>query len=454
LNVEKAYQLFLEQHLARTPESARLYETAREHLAGGVCGKGGARLPYPLYVAEARGAKLIDVDGNVYIDTLIGGGPSILGHSAPAIMDVVRDHLDAGTCTIAPPSTAIELAARIKGHMPHLELLRFTHTGSEAVQMCLRAARAFTGRRVIGKFEGNYHGGMEGPPLVSGTSFEGPEDEPVGVPEGSGQPAGVRDDTLVLPYNNVEATVALIERHASELAAVLLEPVCGHWLAGVAAEQPFLEALRDVTARHGVLLVYDEVLTGFRIALGGAVELTGVVPDLTALAKTIGGGFPLGAYGGRREIMEQVVAPPRDAPRHQAIYQSGTFQSNLVSLRAGLTMLGELAKPGVYERLHAAGDTIRNGIADIAGQVGIPVRTIGVGPIFGVYFTDRPVRSLRDALGTDLAASRAFDMGLLASGVFTSGGHTGLTNLAQTDDDLEQILDAARYVLKIMKDES
>jgi glutamate-1-semialdehyde 2,1-aminomutase len=230
--------------------------------------------------------------------------------------------------------------------------------------------------------------------------------------------------------------------------------VCGHWLAGVAAEQPFLEALREVTARHGVLLVYDEVLTGFRIALGGTVERTGVVPDLTALAKTIGGGFPLGAYGGRREIMEQVVAPPRDAPRHQAIYQSGTFQSNLVSLRAGLAMLGELAKPGVYERLEAAGDTIRNGIADIAGQVGIPVRTIGVGAIFGVYFTDRPVRSLRDALSTDLAASRAFDMGMLASGVFTSGGHTGLTNLAQTDDDLEQILDAARYVLKIMKDDS
>jgi glutamate-1-semialdehyde 2,1-aminomutase len=450
--MSKAYQIFLEQHRARTPESARLFEAAREHLAGGVCGKGGARLPYPLYVAEARGAKLVDVDGNVYIDTLIGGGPSILGHSAPAIMDVVKEHLDAGTCTIAPPATAVELAARIKEHMPHLERLRFTHTGSEAVQMCLRAARAFTGRRRVGKFEGNYHGGMEGPPLISGTSFDGPEEAPVPVPEGSGQPAGVVGETLVLPYNNIEATVALIEQHADDLAAVLLEPVCGHWLAGVAADQAFLEALREVTARHGVLLVYDEVLTGFRIALGGTVELTGVVPDLTALAKTIGGGFPLGAYGGRRDIMDHVVSPPADAPRHQAIYQSGTFQSNLVSLRAGLTMLGELAKPGVYERLGALGDRVRAGMAEISTEVGIPVYTTGRGPIFGVYFTDRPVRSLRDALQTDLAASRAYDMGMLVNGVFTSGGHTGLTNLAQTDDDIDQILDAARCVLKVMKD--
>jgi glutamate-1-semialdehyde 2,1-aminomutase len=452
--VSKAYDFFLEQHIARTPGSAQLFKEASEHLAGGVCGKGGARLPYPLYVSEARGAKLTDVDGNVYVDMLIGGGPSILGHSAPAVMDVVRDHLDAGTCTIAPPPTAVELAARIKEHMPHVERLRFTHTGSEAVQMCLRAARAFTGRRLIGKFEGNYHGGVEGPPLVSGTSFEGPEDAPIGVAEGSGQPAGVLEDTVVLPYNNIEATVAIIERHRDDLAAVLLEPVCGHWLAGVAAEQPFLEALREVTARHGILLVYDEVLTGFRIALGGTVELTGVVPDLTALAKIIGGGFPLGAYGGRRDIMETVVAPPSDAPRHQAIYQSGTFQSNLVSLRAGLAMLGELAKPGVYERLHALGDKLRAGITAIGADLGIPLQAIGRGPIYGVYFTDTRVRSFRDAVRTDLTTARAFDIGLLANGVFTSGGHTGLTNYAQTDDDIDQVLDAARYVLKVIKDES
>jgi glutamate-1-semialdehyde 2,1-aminomutase len=447
-----AHRLFLEQYASRTQESARLFEEARKHLAGGVCGRAGTRSPHPLYVSRASGSKLVDVDGNEYIDCVIGGGPSILGHSAPAVMDAVKEQLANGTNTIAPPTTAVELAAKIRQHMPQIELLRFVHTGSEAVHMCIRAARAFTGRRLTGKFEGHYHGGLEGT-LVSGTWFDGPEEAPIGVTEGSGVPDGVLDQTLVLPFNNTEACVALIERHAADLAAVIMEPVAGNWLGGVPAESSFLQALREVTSRHGIILIFDEVLTGFRLALGGAAEVTGVTPDLTALAKTIGGGFPLGAFGGRRDIMEAVVAPPADAPRHTAIFQSGTFQSNLVSLRAGLAMIQELEKPGVYERLNRAGEKIRNGINEIAAESRIPLQAVGLGSIYGIFFCDKPVNSLRDAALSDSAAVGTFALGMLANGIYTLPAHIGMNNLAQTDEDLDQIIDTARYVIKVMNEQ-
>ena len=443
---------FIDLYTRRTPGSLRLYEQARSHLPGGVPGNAGFRPPYPLYVERAAGPFLWDVDGNQYIDSLIGGGPHILGHSPPPVMNAVARQLSNGTSTIAPSPNNLAMAEVIRRHMPHMEMIRFVHTGSEAVHMSMRVARAFTGRRKIGKFEGNFHGGYDNL-LISGTSYGGPEERPVALPEGAGIPQGVLDDTVVLPFNNTDATVALIEEHASELAGVVVEAVGGTWLAGIVADQGFLEALREVTARHGILLIFDEVITGFRVALGGSTAVTGVTPDLVALAKTIGGGFPMGAFGGRREVMEQVVTPPRDASdKRVTIFQSGTFQTNLVSLAAGLAMLSELEKPGVYEKLNDTGDQVREGIEKIGANLGLPVQATGQGPIFGVYFADEPVRSIRDVLASDREMAGTFYLGLVAHGVYITPYHLGFTNASQSESEVDGVLDICQAVLETIKE--
>ena len=447
-----AREVFVNRYRERTPGSRRHYEEAREHLPGGVPGNAGYRPPYPLYVDRAAGPYLWDIDGNRYIDSLIGGGPHILGHSPPAVMDAVAKQLSSGTSTIAPPATALALARRIRKHMPHMEMVRFVHTGSEAVHMAMRAARAFTGRSKIGKFEGNFHGGYDNL-LISGTSFGGPEESPRSLPEGAGIPQSVLNDTIVLPFNNTDATVALIERHASELAAVVVEAVGGTWLGGIVAGQSFLEALREVTARHGILLILDEVITGFRVAPGGSAEVTGIVPDLTALAKTIGGGFPMGAFGGRRDVMSRVVTPKQgpDDDR-ETIFQSGTFQSNLVSLTAGLAMLSELEQPGTYEKLDDLGSQVREGIEKIGANLGLPIQAVGQGSIFGVYFADEPPRTIRDVIASDRESAGIFYLGLLAHGVFITPYHLGFTNAAQNQAEIDELLDICQGVLTTIKE--
>ena len=443
---------FVDLYTQRTPGSLRLYEEARRHLPGGVPGNAGFRPPYPLYVEAARGPFLWDVDGNKYIDSLIGGGPHILGHSPPAVMDAVAKQLSSGTSTIAPSPNNLVLAEKIRKHMPHMEMIRFVHTGSEAVHMSMRVARAFTGRQKIGKFEGNFHGGYDNL-LVSGTSFAGPEERPVALPEGAGIPQSVLDDTVVLPFNNTDATVALIEEHASELAGVVVEAVGGTWMAGIVADQRFLESLREVTARHGILLIFDEVITGFRVALGGSTAVTGVTPDLVALAKTIGGGLPMGAFGGRRDVMEQVVTPPRDADdKRVTIFQSGTFQTNLASLAAGIAMLSELEKPGVYENLEETGEQVRKGIEKIGANLGLPVQATGQGPIFGVYFADEPVRTIRDVLASDREMAGTFYLGLVAHGIYITPYHLGFTNAAQSQTEIDRVLEVCERVMETIKE--
>ncbi len=444
---------FIERYRKRTPRSQRLYKEARQHLPGGVPGNAGYRAPYPLYVDRAYGPFLWDIDGNRYVDSLIGGGPHLLGHSPPAVMEAVAGRMSLGTSTIAPPPSALELARKIQQHMPHMEMLRFVHTGSEAVHMSMRVARAYTGRPKIGKFEGNFHGGYDNL-LISGTRFGGPEDRPRSLPECAGIPQSVLDDTIVLPFNNTDATVSLIERHASELAGVVVEAVGGTWLGGIVAEPRFLEALREVTARHGILLIFDEVITGFRVALGGSAEVTGIIPDLTALAKTIGGGFPMGAFGGRRDIMDQVVTPKRGPDdRRNTIFQSGTFQSNLVSLAGGLAMLTELEKPGIYQKLDDYGEQIRRGIEKMGANLGLPIQAVGQGSIFGVYFADEPPRTIRDIAASDRESAGLFYLGLLAHGVYITPYHLGFNNTAQSQDEIDRILATCQQVLETIEED-
>jgi len=378
---------------------------------------------------------------------LIGGGPNILGHSHPTVMEAVARQLSRGTNTIVPSEHSLELATLINRHMPHLERIRFLTTGSESMHVAMRVARAFTGRRLVGKFEGNFHGGYDNE-LVSGRAVAGALHAPDAVADGAGIPQSILDDTLVLPFNATDEAVTLIEQHAHELAAVVIEPIACTWMGGVPARDDFLSALRAVTTKHGILLIFDEIVTAFRVALGGAAEMTKVVPDLTALAKIIGGGFPLGALGGRADIMETTLGPasPGDDLSRKA-FQSGTFQSNLISMTAGIATLQELSKPGVLDRINANGDRLRSEVTHHGVKLGLNIHGLGYGSIVGFHFAEEEPTSLRDVLASDRDSVAAFCLGLVANGVFITPYHLGLTNAAQSDDDIDRIIEVSRQVL-------
>ena len=445
-----AYEIFEKQYIERTPGSKEVFEEGSRYLPGGVVGNGAFRRPYPIYLKEARGAYIYDVDGNEYIDLLIGGGPNILGHCPPAVTEAVHRQVDLGASLMGTTESAIDLARKVAEHMPGMEMMRYANSGSEATHMCFRAARAYTGRPKIAKFEGNFHGQYDNQ-LIGGTNIHGPDESPEAWPQGAGIPESQLQDTIVLPFNDAESAVSLIKQHAHELAAVIMEPVGGAWLAGVAAEVPFLEAIRRVTEEEGIILIYDEVITGFRLSLSGAVSISGVVPDLRALGKAIGGGLPIGVYGGKREIMDTVVTPASQPHEKDKMYQSGTFTGNPMSTAAGLAMISGLEKPGVYERMNGHGERIRTTLMKMGDELGIELQAVGEGSIFGVFFAGHPIRNIRDVARSNAERGRAFFMGLVANGLYVTPFHLGFTNAAQTDEDIDRVLDISGHVLEEIK---
>lgn len=448
--LQHAQGVFEQRYVERTGRSREHYRVAGTRLPGGVPGNAAFRQPHPLYVTHAEGTRIWDIDGNRYLDLLIGGGPHILGHSPPVVVEAVQRQLSRGTSTLAPSQAAYRLAEKIHAHMPHMEMLRYVSTGSEAMHMAMRVSRAFTGRQAIGKFEGNFHGGYDNE-LVSGRAVGGDLAAPTSVPDGAGIPRQVLQDTVVLPYNNAEHTVALIEQHAEDLAAVVIEPIACTWMGGVPADADFLREVREVTRRHGILLIFDEIVTGFRVALGGAAKLYGIEPDLTALAKIIGGGFPLGAFGGRADVMDAVLTPATDpSSAARKAFHSGTFQSNLVALTAGLTTIEELERPGVLKRANAHGDRLRQAMVDLSDKLGLSLHGTGHGSIVGFHFGDAPMHNLRDVLASDRRSVATMCMGLVAHGIYITPYHLGLTNAIQTDDDIDEAIGIVAEVMTTM----
>lgn len=441
-----AYEVFEKQYIARTKKSKEMYEKAKQHLAGGVPGNARYITPYPLYLKEARASRIWDADDNEYIDTLCGGGPAILGHSPAVVMKAVRKQLDHGTIAFVTCEAAVAVAQKINRHMPGMELVRFVGSGSEAVHMALRAARAYTGKEKHAKCEGNYNGQIDNE-LISGHLFAGPENCPETVAQGAGIPRGVLNDVIVLPWNNTEAAVAIIKKHASELASVLLEPIAGLFMGGIPAEKSFVEGLRKVCDEEGILLIYDEVITGFRLSLSGAYSVIGVVPDLRAMGKVIGGGFPVGAYGGRRDIMEKVVTPG-EGPK---VFSSGTFSGNPISMTAGLATIKELEKPEFYERLNGNTERIRSGLRKIAADAGIPAQVLGIGSLFSINFGENSIRNLRDMAKTDEVTGAAFFMGLLANDIYVKPFHVMFMSGAHTDADINGILEVSEMAIQVIK---
>lgn len=449
--MNKAREFFERQYIARTKKSKQMYEEAKKYLAGGVPGGARFRRPYPLYMREANGSKLWDIDGNEYIDLLMGAGPDILGHSPPVVIAAVKECLDRGTVMQVTGEYAVALAKKITQHIPGMELLRFVNSGSEAVHIALRAARAFTGRDKYAKCEGNYCGQMDNA-LVGGNVYGGPEDAPVPLPYSGGIPKAILNDTIIIPWNNAEAAVSIIRKHAKELSAVLMDPTGGIFLGGMPADKSYVQAIREVTEKEGILLIFDEVISGFRMGLSGACSISGVIPDLRTLGKIIGGGFPAGAYGGRRDIMKRVATPPESATSHeQKIFSSGTYSGNPISMIAGLATIEELEKPGFYESLDSKGDRIRSGLLKMAGEIGFAIQVLGVRSIFTVHFSDRPLKNVRDILNSDRETAGTFYTGLVANGVYIPDFHFAAISAAHTDDDVTQILAVSERVLKDIK---
>jgi glutamate-1-semialdehyde 2,1-aminomutase len=386
----------------------------------------------PLFVERGEGAYLIDVDGNRYVDYVLSWGPLILGHAHPRVVEALEEAVRRGTSYGAPSPLELELARRIHEAMPSIELVRFVNSGTEATMSALRLARAFTGRSKVVKFAGCYHGHADLLLVQAGSGVA-----TLGLPDSPGVTTGAVADTLTASFNDLPAVGRLFAEH-DDIAAVIVEPVAGN-MGLVAPAEEFLQGLRELTAARGALLVFDEVMTGFRVHPGGAQAMYGVTPDLTTLGKVIGGGLPVGAYGGRREIME-LVAPAGP------VYQAGTLSGNPLAMAAGIETLRLLGEPGVWTGIARAGERLFAGIGDAAADAGVAGQPTLAGTMFGFFFTESPIRSWEDAQRADTSRFAAFHRAMLERGVYLppSQFEAWFLSSAHGDAEIDATIAAAR----------
>ena len=393
----------------------------------------------PPFIARGEGAYLEDADGNRYIDYVLSWGPLILGHAHPAVVSALAEATASGTSYGAPTALETELAELVIEMVPSLEMVRFVNSGTEATMSALRLARAYTGRQKIVKFEGCYHGHADLLLVQAGSGVA-----TLGLPDSPGVPPGATEDTLTAPFNDLAAVERLFARFPEEIAAVIVEPVAGN-MGVVPPVDGFLAGLRELTEAHGALLIFDEVMTGFRVALGGAQELYGIDPDLTTLGKVIGGGLPVGAYAGKRAIME-TVAPAGP------MYQAGTLSGNPLAMTAGLVTLKELCKPGIFEDIVAQTRRLCQHIGQAAKEAGVPVYQTQVGTMFCTYFADGPVTDYAGARRSDTAAFGRFFHAMLGAGVYLAPSQfeAGFTSTAHTSEVIDATVDAAQRAFQVV----
>ncbi|MEW5920898.1 MAG: glutamate-1-semialdehyde 2,1-aminomutase [Bacillota bacterium] len=416
-------------------KSKALFAEAQRYIPGGVNSPVRAFKAVggdPLFISKGEGSRICDADGHTYIDYVCSWGPHILGHAHPRVMAALKETAARGTSFGAPTALELQLARMLVEAVPSLELVRLVNSGTEAVSSALRLARAYTGRSRIVKFAGCYHGHVDSLLIKAGSGVS-----TLGLPDSPGITPGTAQDTLALPYNDLEFVREVFARQGEEIAAVILEPVAANM--GVVLPRPgFLEGLRELTTRFGALLIFDEVITGFRLGAGGAQEYFNVIPDLTILGKIIGGGLPVGAYGGRREIME-LVAPLGP------VYQAGTLAGNPLAVTAGIATLEILARPGTYTLLEERGLRLREALARLAAAAGVPVSVQGIASLFTVFFTLHPVADYAEAACCDQQRFRRFFRLLLQNGIYIAPSpfEAWFLSLAHSEEDLEATLAAA-----------
>ena len=426
-------------------KSKQWLERARKRIPGGVNSPVrafGAVGGEPPFISHGSGARLCDVDGRAYIDYVCSWGPLILGHAHPEIVAAVETAARRGTSFGAPTPLEVELAEEIAAAFPSIEKVRLVNSGTEAVMSAVRLARAATGRKIIVKFEGCYHGHSDSLLAKAGSGVA-----TLNLPDSAGVPEEFVRFTLTLPYNDIAAVEKVFAERGREIAAVIVEPVAGN-MGCVLPWKGFLEGLRALTEKHGALLLFDEVITGFRIAYGGAQEHFGIRADLTTLGKIIGGGLPVGAYGGRADLMNQI------APLGP-VYQAGTLSGNPLAVSAGLAALRELKKPRTYERLEALGAKLGDGLA-AARAAGGPFQVNRCGSMLTVFFAGEPVTDYTSAKRSDTARFARWHQGLLERSVYwpASQFEAAFVSLAHTEADIEETLAAAREALMAAKQES
>ena len=422
---------------ARTPKSAALHAEACRLIAGGSTRSVTLFAPHPVYMAEGCGCRLRDVDGNEYIDFIGNFASMIHGHAHPEIAAAIRDQLGRGTDFGAPTELQLRFARELIARVPSLERVRFTNSGTEAVMFAVRAARAFTGRPKILKFEGSYHGGYDAAEVSVDPGADAPP-WPLGRSASAGLPPDTEALTLVAPYNDAERAAEIIRAHAADLAAVIVEGVTMR--GTIAADSAFVRRLREITRELGVLLILDEIVT-FRLAFGGVQEVLGVVPDLTTFGKVIGGGLPVGAFGGRADIMDGL-----DPARVPSVHHSGTFAGNAATLAGGLAVLALLTRSEIA-RINVLGDRFRAGLRAACATAGVKAQVTGAGSLATIHFTGAPVQDYRSALTGDRAFARRLHLALLNRGIFARSSAGFFLSTAMGEAEIEQTLNAVAEAL-------
>jgi glutamate-1-semialdehyde 2,1-aminomutase len=430
------------RYLDKTPKSRAIWEEAHDYLPGGDSRNSIFWDPYPIFMESAAGCHVVDADGVDRLDFINTMTTLILGHAPRPVVQAVREQLEKGVVYNAPSPHQVRLAKLLCQRIPSFDLVRFTNSGTEATLNTLRAARAITGKSRFAKVEGGYHGTHDAVTVSLRVNPEqaGDPDRPVALPSSAGLPDGILDGVVIIPFNETDAALRLLEENKDDLAAVIVEPVMGS-VGMVPASPDFLTMLREFTKKNNIILIFDEVIS-FRVAPGGAQEYYGITPDMTALGKIIGGGFPVGAFGGRRDIME--LYDPTKGPK---VSHAGTFNANPVTMLAGSVTLEQLT-PEVYRDLAELTERLRQGVREVCAELEVPVQVTGLGSLFGIHFTGGRVHNYRDVAAEDSKLRSQVFLGMMNEGILTTPNLVGALSTVITQAEVDIYLDAFKRVLE------
>ncbi|WP_411954190.1 aspartate aminotransferase family protein [Alkalibacillus sp. S2W] len=438
--------------------SAKAHEQAKQVIPGGVTANIKHFAPHPIVMDHASGSRLTDVDGNQYIDYLLSYGAMILGHGHKRVKEAVYQQMEqCGSFVFGTPHhLEYKMAQKLVDMFPSMDQVRFTNSGLEATLLAIRLAQAYNDKPKIAKFEGHYHGGYDQVLVSVNPNIDnaGEQAEPNSVAESSGMSESDLDDTVIMPFNDLEATEAILRKRQDEISAVILEPVQSGF---VPADESFMKGLRQITDELDIVLIFDEVKTGFRLTVGGAQHLYGIEPDLTALGKVLGGGFPVGALGGKFDLMN-LMSPERGGDiltsgggqqvTDRALFHSGTYNGHPTVLAAGLATIEYLEEDGVMSELLRKTEQLRHGLETVYHRYGLPMQTVGLGTIFNIILTQETVRNYRDLSECDLETRKQIDYELLDLGIYTKPGNRYSMSTAHTDQDIQKTIDAHEVAIK------